>query len=50
MDILFNNLMQARKVTVEWLIIYNSERAYGALIYMTPSEYKPPNSAASFST
>ncbi|WP_373884755.1 integrase core domain-containing protein [Snodgrassella alvi] len=28
---LFNNLKQARKVTEEWLTIYNTERPYEAL-------------------
>ncbi|MCO6514864.1 MAG: transposase, partial [Snodgrassella sp.] len=37
---LFNNLEQARKVTEEWLTIYNTERPHEALNNMTPIEYK----------
>ncbi|WP_287955660.1 IS3 family transposase [Snodgrassella sp.] len=36
---LFNNLEQARKVTEEWLTIYNTERPHEALNNMTPIEY-----------
>ncbi|WP_373885687.1 integrase core domain-containing protein [Snodgrassella alvi] len=36
---LFNNLEQARKVTEEWLTIYNTERPHEVLNNMTPSEY-----------
>ncbi|WP_193378677.1 integrase core domain-containing protein, partial [Snodgrassella communis] len=36
---LFNNLEQARKVTEEWLTIYNTERPHEALNNMTPLEY-----------
>jgi putative transposase len=43
---LFNNLEQARKVTKEWLTIYNTERPYEALNNMTPSEYKILKQAA----
>ncbi len=37
---LFNNLQQARKITEEWLTIYNTERPHEALNNMTPIEYK----------
>ncbi|WP_100154036.1 integrase core domain-containing protein [Snodgrassella alvi] len=37
---LFNNLEQARKVTEEWLTIYNTERPHEALNDITQSEYK----------
>ncbi|WP_442903235.1 integrase core domain-containing protein [Gilliamella sp. WF3-4] len=37
---LFNNLEQARKVTEEWLTIYNAERPHQALNNMTLLEYK----------
>jgi putative transposase len=43
---LFNNLEQARKVTEEWLTIYNTERPHEALNNMTPSEYKTLKQAA----
>ncbi|WP_144366064.1 integrase core domain-containing protein [Snodgrassella communis] len=43
---LFNNLEQARKVTEEWLTIYNTERPHEALNYMTPIEYKTLKQAA----
>ncbi|MCO6505120.1 MAG: transposase family protein [Snodgrassella sp.] len=32
---LFNNLEQAKKVTEEWLIVYNTERAHEALNNMS---------------
>ncbi|MCO6504976.1 MAG: transposase [Snodgrassella sp.] len=47
---LFNNLEQARKVTEEWLTIYNTERPHEALNNMTPIEYKTLQQAALFST
>uniref|UniRef100_UPI0009E429CE integrase core domain-containing protein n=1 Tax=Gilliamella sp. Nev6-6 TaxID=3120252 RepID=UPI0009E429CE len=37
---LFNNLAQARKITEEWLMIYNTKRPHEALNNMTPLEYK----------
>jgi putative transposase len=37
---LFNNLAQARRITEEWLTIYNTERPHEALNNMTPIEYK----------
>ena len=37
---LFNNLKQVRKITEEWLTIYNTERPHEALNNMTPIEYK----------
>ncbi|WP_442903537.1 integrase core domain-containing protein [Gilliamella sp. Pra-s65] len=37
---LFNHLEQTRKVTEEWLTIYNTERPHEALNNMTPIEYK----------
>ncbi|WP_420329436.1 integrase core domain-containing protein [Snodgrassella communis] len=43
---MFNNLEQARKVTEEWLTIYNTERPHEALNNMTPSEYKTLKQAA----
>jgi putative transposase len=43
---LFNNLEQARKVTEEWLTIYNSEKPHEALNNMTPIEYKTLQQAA----
>ncbi|WP_100153988.1 IS3 family transposase [Snodgrassella alvi] len=43
---LFNNLEQARKVTEEWLTIYNTERPHEALNNMTPIEYKTLKQAA----
>ncbi|WP_371807046.1 transposase [Snodgrassella communis] len=43
---LVNNLEQARKVTEEWLTIYNTERPHEALNNMTPSEYKTLKQAA----
>ncbi|WP_100120601.1 integrase core domain-containing protein [Snodgrassella communis] len=36
---LFNSLKQARKVTEEWLTIYNTERPHEALNNMAPLEY-----------
>ncbi|WMY91552.1 IS3 family transposase [Snodgrassella communis] len=36
---LFNNLEQARRITEEWLTIYNTERPHEALNNMTPFEY-----------
>ncbi|MFQ1017679.1 integrase core domain-containing protein [Gilliamella sp. BG7] len=36
---LFNNLEQARRVTEEWLTIYNTERLHKALNNMMPIEY-----------
>jgi putative transposase len=43
---LFNNLEQARKVTEEWLTIYNTERPHETLNNITPSEYKTLKQAA----
>nr|WP_275415301.1 integrase core domain-containing protein [Snodgrassella gandavensis] len=43
---LFNNLQQARKVTEEWLTIYNTERPHEALNNMMPIEYKTLKQAA----
>jgi putative transposase len=43
---LFNNQEQARKVTKEWLTIYNTERPHEALNNMTPIEYKTLKQAA----
>ncbi|MCO6560014.1 MAG: transposase [Gilliamella sp.] len=37
---LFNNLAQARRITEEWLTIYNPERPHEALNNMTPIEYR----------
>ncbi len=37
---LFNNLKQVRKITEEWLTIYNTERPHEVLNNMTPIEYK----------
>ncbi|WP_081303537.1 IS3 family transposase [Gilliamella sp. WF3-4] len=37
---LFNNLEQVRKITEEWLTIYNTERPHEALNNMIPIEYK----------
>jgi putative transposase len=36
---LFNNLVQGRRITEEWLTIYNTERPHEALNNMTPLEY-----------
>ncbi|MCO6555538.1 MAG: integrase core domain-containing protein [Gilliamella sp.] len=47
---LFNNLAQARRITEEWLTIYNTERPHEALNNMTPIEYKTLKQAAWFST
>ena len=43
---LFNNLAQARRITEEWLMIYNTERPHEALNNMTPIEYKALKQAA----
>jgi transposase InsO family protein len=43
---LFNNLEQVRKITEEWLTIYNTERPHEALNNMTPIEYKTLKQAA----
>ncbi|WP_143425458.1 integrase core domain-containing protein, partial [Gilliamella sp. Nev5-1] len=43
---LFNNLAQARRITEEWLTIYNTERPHEALNNMTPLEYKTLKQAA----
>jgi putative transposase len=43
---LFNNLAQARRITEEWLTIYNTERPHEALNNMTPPEYKTLKQAA----
>ncbi|MWP49555.1 IS3 family transposase [Gilliamella sp. Lep-s35] len=43
---LFNNLEQARRMTEEWLTIYNTERPHEALNNMTPIEYKTLKQAA----
>ncbi|WP_141674060.1 MULTISPECIES: integrase core domain-containing protein, partial [Gilliamella] len=43
---LFNNLAQARRITEEWLTIYNTERPHEALNNMTPIEYKTLKQAA----
>ena len=43
---LFNSLEQARKVTEEWLTIYNTERPHEALNNMMPIEYKTLKQAA----
>ncbi|WP_180295677.1 integrase core domain-containing protein [Snodgrassella communis] len=43
---LFNNLEQARKVTEEWLTIYNTERPHEALNNMAPLVYKTLKQAA----
>jgi putative transposase len=43
---LFNNLAQARRITEEWLTIYNTERPHEALSNMTPLEYKTLKQAA----
>jgi putative transposase len=41
LDLYFsNNLEQARKVTEEWLTVYDNERSHEALNNMTPIEYK----------
>ncbi|WP_144340395.1 integrase core domain-containing protein, partial [Snodgrassella communis] len=37
---LFNNLVQGRRITEEWLTIYNTERPHKTLNNMTPNEYK----------
>ena len=37
---LFKNLAQARRITEEWLTIYNTERPHEELNNMTPIEYK----------
>ena len=37
---LFNNLKQVRKITEEWLTIYNTERPHEAFNHMTPIKYK----------
>ncbi|MWP62341.1 integrase core domain-containing protein [Gilliamella sp. Pas-s25] len=37
---LFNNLGQARRMTEEWLTIYNTERPHEVLNNMTPIEFK----------
>ena len=37
---IFKNLEQARKITEEWLEIYNTERPHEALNNMTPIEYR----------
>jgi putative transposase len=43
---LFNNLAQARRITEEWLTIYNTERPHEALNNMTPIEFKTLKQAA----
>ncbi|MCO6539599.1 MAG: integrase core domain-containing protein [Gilliamella sp.] len=43
---LINNLAQARRITEEWLMIYNTERPHEALNNMTPIEYKTLKQAA----
>ncbi|OCG36338.1 hypothetical protein A9G32_05675 [Gilliamella sp. Gris3-2] len=43
---LFNNLAQARRITEEWLTIYNTERPHEALNNMTLLEYKTLKQAA----
>nr|WP_237398519.1 MULTISPECIES: transposase [unclassified Gilliamella] len=43
---IFNNLVQARRITEEWLTIYNTERPHEALNNMTPIEYKTLKQAA----
>jgi putative transposase len=43
---LFNNLAQARRITEEWLTIYNTETPHEALNNMTPLEYKTLKQAA----
>ena len=43
---LFNNLAQARRITEEWLTIYNTERPHEALNNMTPLKYKTLKQAA----
>ncbi|WP_141673998.1 integrase core domain-containing protein, partial [Gilliamella sp. Occ3-1] len=43
---LFNNLAQARRITEEWLTIYNTERPHEALNNMTPIKYKTLKQAA----
>ena len=40
---LFNHLKQVRKITEEWLTIYNTERPHEALNNTTPLEYKIPS-------
>ncbi|OCG37944.1 hypothetical protein A9G39_09965 [Gilliamella sp. Imp1-6] len=40
---LFNSLTQAKRITEEWLTIYNTERSHEALNNMTPIEYKTLN-------
>ncbi|OTP86111.1 hypothetical protein B5S43_13815, partial [Gilliamella apicola] len=37
---LFKNLEQVRKITEEWLEMYNTERPHEALNNMTPIEYR----------
>ena len=37
---IFKNLEQARKITEEWLEMYNTERPHEALNNMTPIEYR----------
>ena len=37
---LFNNQKQVRKITEEWLTIYNTERPHEAFNHMTPIKYK----------
>jgi len=37
---IFKNLEQARKITEEWLEMYNTERPHEALDNMTPIEYR----------
>ena len=36
---MFKNLEQVRKITGEWLELYNTERMHEALNHMTPVEY-----------
>ncbi|OCG29352.1 hypothetical protein A9G34_05115 [Gilliamella sp. Choc4-2] len=45
---LFNNLAQTRRITEEWLTIYNTERPHEALNNMTPIEYKTKTSSMIF--
>ncbi|TGP50189.1 hypothetical protein EN873_26345 [bacterium M00.F.Ca.ET.230.01.1.1] len=37
---LFNNSNEFRKLTNEWMEVYNYERPYASLNDMTPAEYK----------
>lgn len=37
---LFNNLNEVKKITSEWISIYNNERPHDSLNDMTPNEYK----------